>query len=83
MPTVLRVRGFRFFFFSLENNEPPHIQVTHGNKVAKYWLNPVELASSDSFRAHELNRVRALVVEHCAEFQRRWDEHLNTQAGSG
>lgn len=83
MPTVLRIQGFRFFFFSLENREPPHVHVTHGDKAAKYWLDPVELASSDGFRAHELNRVRALVSEHRAEFQRRWDEHPNTQAGPG
>ena len=83
MPTVLRILGFRFFFYSLENGEPPHVHVAHGKKVANYWLNPVELASSDGFRAHELNRVRALVVEHRAKFQRRWDEHLSAQAGPG
>ncbi|MGD9726802.1 MAG: DUF2442 domain-containing protein [Nitrospiraceae bacterium] len=26
MPTVLRLKGYRFFFFSLEGKEPPHIQ---------------------------------------------------------
>ena len=80
---MLRILGFRFFFYSLENREPPHVHVTHGDKAAKYWLSPVELASSTGFRAHELNRVRALVGEHRAELQRRWDEHLSTQAGPG
>lgn len=37
MPTVLRILGFRFFFYSLENGEPPHVHVAHGDKVAKYW----------------------------------------------
>ncbi|MCK4624971.1 MAG: DUF4160 domain-containing protein [Phycisphaerae bacterium] len=27
MPTVLRKSGYRFFFFSLEGFEPPHIHV--------------------------------------------------------
>ena len=27
MPTVLRVRGFRFYFYSHEPNEPPHVHV--------------------------------------------------------
>ena len=27
MPTVLRSNGIRFFFYSSENNEPPHIHV--------------------------------------------------------
>jgi hypothetical protein len=46
MPTVLNSHGFRFFFFSHEGAEPPHIHIEHGDKVAKYWLNPVDLAMS-------------------------------------
>jgi hypothetical protein len=53
---VLRFEGFRFFFYSLEGHEPPHIHVEHGDNVAKYWLRPVALAESYGFRAHELNR---------------------------
>lgn len=81
MPTVLRVQGFRFYFFSLDRGEPLHIHVAQGDKLAKYWLVPVELASSERFRAHELNRVRALVVEHRALFQESWDEHFSGQIG--
>jgi hypothetical protein len=47
MPTALKLMGFRFFFFSGEGLEPPHIHVEHGDKVAKFWLNPVELAESE------------------------------------
>jgi len=36
MPTVLRVSGFRFFFYSLEGSEPPHIHVERGDSVAKF-----------------------------------------------
>jgi len=81
VPTILRSDGFRFFFYSLERGEPPHVHVSHGGKAAKYWLDPVELASSDSFRAHELSRVRQMVIQNKAEFQRRWHEHLGSQAG--
>jgi hypothetical protein len=75
MPTLLRTFGFRFFFYSLEPGEPPHVHVAHGSKAAKYWLDPVELANSDGFRAHELTRVRGLVIEHHDTFRRQWDEH--------
>src|SRR5882757_10333220 len=51
MPTVLRVSGFRFFFYSLEGSEPPHIHVEHGDNVAKFWLEPVSLAESRGFRS--------------------------------
>jgi hypothetical protein len=44
MPTILRSGALRFFFYSPENSEPPHIHVETGDATAKYWLEPVELA---------------------------------------
>ena len=77
MPTVLRVGPYRFFFYSLENNEPPHIHVENGEKVGKpLRLEPVELASNLGFRSHELTRVRALVLEHREMFLEAWHEHF-------
>lgn len=77
MPKVLEKQGFRFFFFSGEGQEPPHIHVEHGDKVAKYWLQPVELASSEGFRAHELSKLRMLVIEHRNLFLEKWHEHFS------
>lgn len=74
MPTVLRINNFRFFFFSLEGSEPPHIHVEQGDSVAKFWLKPVELASSYGFKSHELSKIRAMVVEHRALFWENWHE---------
>lgn len=76
MPTVLVEAGYRFFFFSRENAEPPHIHVEHGDKLAKYWLEPVELASSRRFRAHELTLLRSLVILHRERFLEAWNEHF-------
>ena len=76
MPTILKIRGYRFFFFSLEENEPPHVHVEHGDKVAKFWLNPINLASSYGFRSHELTEVRALVIEYGKKFLEKWNEHF-------
>lgn len=76
MPTVLRVKGYRFFFFSLEGNEPPHIHIEQGNRVAKYWLSPVNLASSSGFRSHDLTKIRELVVSYRTEFLEKWHEHF-------
>ncbi|HXW42190.1 MAG TPA: DUF4160 domain-containing protein [Xanthobacteraceae bacterium] len=76
MPTVLRIRGFRFFFYSLEGLEPPHIHVEHGDKIAKFWLQPVTLAESRGFRIHELNRLRLLVIEQRLNFLEAWDAYF-------
>ncbi len=44
MPTVMTVSGFRFFFYSMEGSEPPHIHVERDQSTAKFWLDPVQLA---------------------------------------
>ena len=62
-PTVLRVERYRFFFFSNEGHEPPHVRVRDGEKPAKRWLDPVLLAASTGFAPRELTRVQTLVAE--------------------
>ena len=79
MPTILRLDGYRFYFYSGEGNEPPHIHVEFGDKLAKYWLEPVELASSQRVRSHELGDVRRLVVEHRIEFLKAWYDHFSSE----
>ena len=76
MPTVLRISGARFFFYSLEGTEPPHIHVEQGDAVTKFWLDPVDLANSRGFRSHELSRIRGLVIEHRFEFLEAWNVHF-------
>ena len=77
MPTVLCIDGYRFFFYSLENNEPPHIHIERGENVAKYWLSPVSLAMNDGFRSHELTRLRQLVIKHKTTLQEAWNAHFS------
>jgi hypothetical protein len=49
MPTVLRTGPYRFFFYSHEPGEPPHVHVDRDNQSAKFWLEPVELARNLGF----------------------------------
>ena len=74
MPTVLRVRGFKFFFFSQEGNEPPHIHVKKGDGAAKFWLGPVRLANSDGFKKPELQAIVEIIEKHEAELLHAWNE---------
>jgi hypothetical protein len=76
MPALLRVRGYRFFFFSLENREPPHIHVAHAGRYAKFWLEVVNLAGNRGFRSHELTRIRSLVIEHREFFLESWYDYF-------
>jgi hypothetical protein len=80
MPTIMNASGFRFFFYSLEGAEPPHIHVERDTCAAKFWLEPVQLAGSRGFRSGELNRIRAMVIEHRQTFKEAWNGHFGAQA---
>ena len=76
LPTVKRIEGYRFFFFSNEGSEPPHIHVEAGDNYAKFWITPVKLASNQGFNRVELNRLRLLVFEHQQSFKEKWDAYF-------
>ena len=76
MPTVLRVEGFRFFFFSNEGHEPPHIHVESGACAAKYWLEPVALVYSHGYNSGQLRRLRRLVEGNKELFQKAWNDYF-------
>lgn len=75
VPTVLRVEDFRFFFYSNEGQEPAHIHVEHGDGgKAKFWLDPVSLASSKRMKPPELGRAQSLVEQNVDLFKERWND---------
>lgn len=76
MPTVLRIGRFRFYFFSNERNEPPHIHVKAAEDQAKFWLNPTQLASSHGFSSRELNELERLVEQNEPVFLEAWNEYF-------
>jgi hypothetical protein len=78
MPTVTWIGSARFFFYSNEGSEPPHIHVEQTGAVAKFWLEPVSLAFSRRFGGHELRRLEREVTEHRREFLEAWREYFKT-----
>lgn len=78
MPTALRVGAHRFFFFSNEGDEPPHIHVETAENYGKFWLNPVALAKSIGYGARELRELRDLVETNRDLFIRRWHEYFES-----
>lgn len=76
MPTVLRVRGYRFFFFSNEGRESPHIHLESAGNYAKFWLRPVELVRSVGYNPAELTRLRRLVEAHQRFLLERWHDYF-------
>lgn len=78
MPVVLRIRKYRFFFFSKEGNEPLHIHVESDDNYAKFWLEPVQLVKSIGYNVKEVNEIRRLVLENVNLFKERWHEHFGS-----
>jgi len=77
MPEILRIGGFRFFFFSREGSEPRHVHVEQAERYAKFWLDPIELAESRRFRSAELRELHSLVAQNREKFILAWDEHFS------
>jgi hypothetical protein len=72
MPVVLRVKGYRFWFYELDLNEPPHVHVGKAGMEAKYWLNPVSVARVRGFRQHELNEIERIIIAHRDDLLEAW-----------
>ena len=74
MPTILRIRAYRFFFVSLDRGEPPHVHVRRENMVAKFWLEPVVLERAGGFSRVELNAIARIVWQYREASLRSWYE---------
>jgi hypothetical protein len=72
MPTVLREGPYRFYFYSHEPNEPPHIHIDRENLSAKFWLEPVQLSRNLGFPPHELRELKNLIVKHKNKLLEDW-----------
>jgi len=76
MPVVLRIGPYVFFFYSQENNEPPHIHIRRDRSLAKFWLNPISLAYNSRFPNQELTQLRRLVEEHRELLLGSWNDYF-------
>ena len=79
MPTALRTGPYRFYFYSHEPNEPPHVHVDRDALSAKFWLIPVALVRNFGFSAKELARVESLVEANRDELLEAWNGHFGIE----
>lgn len=77
-PTVFREKGYRFYFFSLEEDRM-HVHVASPDGDAKFWLEPeIELAMVHGLAKHRIDEVRKIIKDHRDELTNAWREHLDT-----
>ncbi|MGY5846363.1 DUF4160 domain-containing protein [Salegentibacter sp. HM20] len=73
MPTILRSKGFRFFFYSNEHL-PKHIHVTGKGGEVKIELDSLTLIYNYGMKKADLKSIIEIVERRRFFFQRKWDE---------
>lgn len=76
MPTILLINGWRFFFYSNENNEPIHIHCQKGGKECKFWLDQkdfdIEEAYSYNLNVKDKREVKKIIFEYFELIEQEW-----------
>ena len=72
MPTVLRSGPYRFFFYSAEPGEPPHVHAARDDLLCKFWLEPVQLAKNVGFDHRELGVIQRTVEDNREALLETW-----------
>jgi hypothetical protein len=75
MPTILRIDGFRFFFFSDEHS-PSHIHIEKGDGYARIELESIKITDSYNLNSKELKKLTTLVKQNNAKLRKAWNEYF-------
>ena len=78
MPTLLRWKGYRFFFYSADSWEPPHVHVYKDGHEVKVWLRDLTIAANFGYAARELNEIVRVAREHQAAFMEAWNDNFGS-----
>jgi hypothetical protein len=63
MPKVLYLKGYEFFFYSNEGNEPMHIHIGKAEAMGKIWLEPnIEIVYMYGFSPKEIKEILKIVL---------------------
>lgn len=76
MPTLFRLFGFIFKFYSNEH-EPIHIHVEKAGSSAKYSIAPVELVVNNGFKPAELKLIESIIEENQEVIAEHWNKYFN------
>lgn len=76
MPTILRLDGFRFYFYSSDGHEPPHVHVEKGEGRGKYWIDPIREDYMRDFKAAEKRKASQIIEQFQEQFKQDWNEYF-------
>jgi hypothetical protein len=76
MPPLLRWNGYRFFFYSADGDEPPHVHIVKGHCEAKIWLTDGAVAINLGFSARDVREIVRKTHEERAAFLEAWNDYF-------
>ncbi|MEQ9210231.1 MAG: DUF4160 domain-containing protein [Pseudomonadales bacterium] len=75
-PTIFRESGYRFFFFSREEQRR-HVHVLGSDGEAKFWLEPeISMAKNHGLSDPQLAKIKKIVEDHKDELISAWDSYF-------
>jgi hypothetical protein len=77
MPTLLRWRGRRFYFYSSDADEPPHVHVDHSGRTIKIWLDTLKVAYNDGYPMREVTAILDIVDRNRERLLEGWREYFD------
>jgi hypothetical protein len=79
MPTVLREKGYAFYFYPGEGNEPPHVHVEKGSGGLKLWLSDLSIASVGGMKPPEIREALKIARTHRKMLLNAWNDFKGRQ----
>ncbi len=79
MPTVLRIDGFRFFFFS-DEHLPLHIHVEKADSYLRVELETLKITDIYKFSPKETRKILEIIEENQIKLIGAWNDYFNQKA---
>lgn len=75
-PTILRVKGYRFYFLSNEESRM-HVHVACAEGEAKFWIEPIiSLATYYRIKPKQLNEIQRILEKNKNEISKEWQNYF-------
>jgi len=75
MPTIFKMDGYRFFFFSDEHT-PKHIHIEKADAYARIEIDSLKVTHSYNLNSKELKKLLKLVQDNKLKLQGAWNEYF-------
>ena len=88
MPTILRILGWRLFFYSNEGSKPIHGHASKGGVECKYWIDieryDIDEAFAYRMKAPDRREIRKIIFDPFDYIVGEWEElQRRRQGGKG